>query len=688
MDTSVTHKKVLEIQQLRTWFSTRQGVARAVDGVSFTINEGETFALVGESGCGKSITALSIIQLIPEQGYIAGGTIRLLGEEILKLSESEKRMIRGSRISMIFQEPMTSLNPVYTIGSQVSDVISLHRKLGSSQARQEAIAMLARVGIPHLETQYKNYPHQLSGGMKQRVMIASAVACNPDLLIADEPTTALDVTIQAQILSLIRELRDSMKTAVLLITHDLSVVFHNADQVGIMYAGQIVESSSCAELFKNPLHPYTYLLFRSIPSRQNRGTRLEAIKGTVPRAADFPPGCRFQARCPYAMDKCFKEMPVLIEPEPGHTVACHLFASKTDSLTDKIIHVEQHQHDNRKTSGTKPDEKSVLLSVKDLRTYYPIKRGILKRTVGWVKAVDGLTLEINKGQTLALVGESGCGKTTAGKSMVQLIHPDHGQIVFEGQSVTKLRGKMLRKHRNSFQIIFQDPYSSLNPRMIAGDIIEEGIKVHFPKITKEQRQKRVSGMLQKVGLEPDMALRYPHEFSGGQRQRVAIARALAVEPDFIVCDEAVSALDVSVQSQILNLLKDLQAGYGLAYLFVTHNIGVVEYIADQVAVMYLGRIVEIGQLEEVLDSPKHPYTQSLLSAVPRLEDTAWNPVVLKGDVPSPANPPSGCHFHPRCPKRLDYCHTEYPGYTFFSSSHQCCCYLYGKGTQVHNGLIK
>ncbi len=676
---------IIQVKELRTYFNTAAGLARAVDGVSFDIKEGSTFALVGESGCGKSVTALSIIQLVPEPaGRIAGGEILLRGKNIINLPESEKREIRGNRISMVFQEPMTSLNPVFTVGNQIVEAITLHQKKSAAEAKKIAIDMLAKVGIPNPEARYDEYPHQLSGGMKQRVMIAIALSCKPDLLIADEPTTALDVTIQTQILSLMKELQESMGTSILLITHDLGVVFQNADEVGVMYAGKIVEKASTKVLFRNPKHPYTLKLFRSIPSRQRRDSELETIEGTVPPATEFPEGCRFADRCPWVLPICWENEPALKEAEKDQFVACHLYDTT-------LVHEEDLQDKKlSEPAKTRPlydkyRKEEAIINVKGLKTHYPIRKGVFKRVAGWVKAVDVIDMNLKIGSTLALVGESGCGKTTAGKSIIQLIPPTDGEVIFKEKALTDLSQRELRPYRNKLQIIFQDPYSSLNPRMMIGEILDEGLKIHSPDIKKEERRNKVVQILEKVGLSQEATVLYPHEFSGGQRQRIAIARVLAVDPEFVVCDEAVSALDVSVQAQVLNLLKSLQIEYGLTYLFITHDLGVVEYIADEVAVMYLGRIVEQGLVDEIFDSPKHPYTQALLSAIPKIDDeTGVKKIQLKGDVPSPINPPSGCHFHPRCQYRMEICDKEYPGTSILSETHTCKCYLYDSdGNTVH-----
>ncbi len=670
-------ESVIQVKNLKTHFDTAAGLARAVDGVSFDIKEGSTFALVGESGCGKSVTALSIIQLVPEPaGHIAGGEILLRGKNIISLSEPEKREIRGNRISMVFQEPMTSLNPVFTVGNQIVEAITLHQKKSAAEAKKIAIEMLAKVGIPNPEDRYDEYPHQLSGGMKQRVMIAIALSCKPDLLIADEPTTALDVTIQAQILDLMRGLQKDFGAAVLLITHDLGVVFKNADEVGVMYAGKMVEKSSTRVLFRSPKHPYTLKLFRSIPSRQRRDSELETIEGAVPPATEFPEGCRFAGRCPWVLPVCQENEPLLKEAEKDQFVACHLYDTT-------LVHEEDLQDKKlSEPAKTRPlydkyRKEEAIINVKGLKTHYPIRKGIFKRVAGWVKAVDGIDLNLKIGSTLALVGESGCGKTTAGKSIIQLVPPTEGNVTYKEKNLTSLSQSELRSYRNKIQIIFQDPYSSLNPRMMIGDILDEGLKIHSPDVKKGERRKKVVRILEKVGLSEGATVLYPHEFSGGQRQRIAIARVLAVDPEFIVCDEAVSALDVSVQAQVLNLLKSLQIEYGLTYLFITHDLGVVEYIADEVAVMYLGRIVEQGLADDIFDSPKHPYTQALLSAIPKIDEKSGiKKIELKGDVPSPINPPSGCHFHPRCQYRMEICDNEYPETSIFSEAHSCRCYLY------------
>lgn len=610
---------VLQVKGLKTYFKTSSGTAKAVDGLSFSIPASGTFALVGESGCGKSVAALSIIQLVPEPaGYIAGGGIFLRGVDLTGLTDAEKRRIRGNRISMIFQEPMTSLNPVFTAGAQILETIVLHRKKGKKEAKALSLEMLAKVGFAEPEKIFDEYPHRLSGGQRQRVMIAIALACGPDLLIADEPTTALDVTIQAQILDLIKGLRESTGTAVLLITHNLALVRRNSDHVGVMYAGKIVEKAPTKVIFSNPLHPYTRMLLRSIPAIEMRGKPLLSIPGTVPPATDYAVGCRFSGRCFKEMRGCASIEPVTIEADKGHEVACHLF--------DPVF-MEGPQGAPVKREAATPEteikktaamEDQPILQVQGLKAYYPVKKGFFKRTVGNVKAVDGIDLSIKKGSTLALVGESGCGKTTAGKSILRLVGASGGRVLFRGADVLGASGKALKNMRASIQIIFQDPYSSLNPRLMVKDIIEEGLITLRPEMNHEKRLNKVVKTLGLVGLNKDSLYKYPHEFSGGQRQRISIARALCVDPEFIVCDEATSALDVSVQAQILNLLKSIQEGLGISYLFITHDLSVVEYMADEVAVMYEGRIVERGKTLVVFSNPTHPYTKKLLLAVPRI----------------------------------------------------------------------
>ncbi len=676
---------ILETKDLRTYFRTGSDIARAVDGVSFSIHKGETYAIVGESGCGKSVTALSILQLVARPaGYIAGGSIQLHGKEISSLPPVAMRKIRGNRISMIFQEPMTALNPVFTIGTQISEAIILHQKTSRKEAYKQSIEMLDKVGIPDAIARFNEYPHQMSGGMRQRVMIAMALVCRPELLIADEPTTALDVTIQAQILTLIHELQKEMGTAILLITHDMGIVRENADRVGVMYAGQIVEEAHREHLFSSPMHPYTQLLLRSIPSRTRRDKALATIKGIVPKATQWPAGCRFSTRCPLVMDICRREKPESCSlPKKEHSVSCFLFNKHDQS------------HDHAPIELRDPAPPSALqtsierLKISDLKMHFPIQKGLFKRTVGHVKAVDGVSLSIYKGETLALVGESGCGKTTVGKCIVRLLHPNGGSIQFAQQDLLKLDNASMKKYRRHIQMIFQDPFSCLNPRTMIGETISEGVKTHFPSVEGKERSEKIAELMTRVGLSPDMSTRYPHEFSGGQRQRIGIARALAVNPELIICDEATSSLDVSVQAQILNLLKKLQSELGISYLFITHNLSVVEYLADRVAVMYLGRIVEEGSTQEIFHNPTHPYTKALLSAAPHVDRTTGiKKIILHGDVPSPVNPPIGCHFHPRCSQAQSICSQAYPEQVEVTSSHTCRCVMANRNAAETPGLSR
>ena len=623
-------KPLLTVENLRTWVDGSEGVVHAVDGLSFSVARGETFVLLGESGCGKSMTALSIARLLPDAAGVVSGTVCLDGQDLLQLPESSMRDVRGGRIGMIFQEPGTSLNPVMTVGSQIAEVLARHTALRGDAIGSRVIELLDAVGLPDPQSRVDEYPFQLSGGMKQRVMIAIAIACEPALLIADEPTTALDVTIQAQVLALLRELQGRMGMSILLITHDLGVVSEMAHHVAVMYAGEIVETARRDEFFRNPAHPYSRKLFASLPSRQARDKSLAVIRGRVPSLAQEFHGCRFTDRCDYAWERCREAAPAwtVIGPEQG--VRCHLYAEgargegrgEREKPGEGVREVMGGGVPSSLASGLSP-----LLEVSDLKIHFPIRKGILKRVVGHVKAVDGVSLSVAAGRTLALVGESGSGKTTVGKAIVRLLPPTEGCVRFEGIDLSAITSRELRARRRDFQVIFQDPYSSLNPRMRVLDIVEEGMTALGVGGDRQSRAARVDAVLAQVGLGVEMKYRYPHEFSGGQRQRIAIARVIAVEPKLIVCDEPTSALDVSVQAQILNLLQDLQRRLGIAYLFITHNMSVVEFLAHEVAVMYQGRIVEHGSADEVLGNPKHSYTQALLSAVPVLDAATGREVI-------------------------------------------------------------
>jgi peptide/nickel transport system ATP-binding protein len=641
--------------------------ARPVDGVSFDIAAGECFTLLGESGCGKSMTALGLMRLLPAAAEVAGGSVRFEGTDLLALPESGMRDIRGGGIGMIFQEPATSLNPVLTVGRQIVEALELHSTLRGAAARERAAELLDQVGIPDPRRRLDEFPFQLSGGLRQRVMIAIALAGSPRLLIADEPTTALDVTIQAQVLDLLDDLRHRQDMALLLITHDLGVVARMADRIGVMYAGQLVEEAPRKQFFAQPAHPYSVRLFAALPDAERRGGRLATIPGSVPAAEVRHVGCRFADRCGEVMAECRTSPPPWREIESGQRVRC-ILPGAAPAVAAKV-----GAGDTAIADDSRP-----LLEVSDLQVHFPIRRGILQRAVGAVRAVDGMSLQLMPGRTLALVGESGCGKTTAGKAMLQLLRPTAGSVQLDGVELTTRSASELRPLRAKMQMVFQDPFASLNPRLRIGEIIAEGMLALGTggmggSTGDRDIAARVGPLLEQVGLRADMVGRYPHEFSGGQRQRIAIARALAVHPQLLICDEPTSALDVSVQAQILNLLSDLQRDLRLAYLFITHNIAVVDYLAHDVAVMYLGRVVESGSADEVLRSPRHPYTQALLAAVPRVDGAMGEAPKLAGDMPSPANPPAGCHFHPRCPLADADCRRDYPAARRFGATQFVRC---------------
>ncbi|MDA0692093.1 MAG: dipeptide ABC transporter ATP-binding protein [Nitrospinae bacterium] len=664
---------LLDVQNLKTHFKVGfDKTAKAVDGVSFQLEQGKTVALVGESGCGKTQTAYSIIRLLAENGTNPSGKVLYQGKDLLQFSEESMRQLRGNDIAMIFQEPMSSLNPLYRIGNQLEEPLRLHRKVNQGSARTRCIELLDRVGIPEPQKRIDDFPHQLSGGMKQRVMIAMALACEPKLLIADEPTTALDVTIQAQVLHLMSELQQQTGMGILLITHDMGIVNQMADSICIMYAGKIAEQGPREKVYQNMFHPYTRRLFDSIPKPGDTPYLLNTIPGMVPPATEYGEGCLFANRCEFVMDICTKKESAVYSMEPKHQVTCHLFDQGKNPALD---------HDReRHPAPPRNIEPTEILSVQSLKTHFPVRKGVFRRVAEYVKAVDDVSLNFKRGSTLALVGESGCGKTTFGESLLRLNRNTKGTVMFHDKDIMKLKTPELKLIRKHLQIVFQDPYGSLSPRMTVENIIGEGLEIHFAEQSAEEKSKRIADVLGEVGLAESVRERYPHEFSGGQRQRIAIARALVLEPEFLVLDEPTSALDVSVQAQVLNLLKELQSKHSLTYLFISHNLSVVRYMADTVAIMYLGRIVEQAPVTELFKNPRHPYTRSLLDAVPSLEERKpFNPLV--GDVPSPRNPPAGCHFHQRCPIYLNEpegsplaqkCRSEYPKKTGTETDFVAC----------------
>jgi peptide/nickel transport system ATP-binding protein len=593
---------LLEVNNLRTRFSTEDGAVVAVDDISFKIEQGKTLGIVGESGSGKSVTSFSIMRLLESTGRIESGKIALIGRDLVRLPEAEMRPIRGKDISMIFQEPMTSLNPVFTVGDQVAEAILLHQKVSKADARIQTIKLFKEVGIPEPEQRADSYPHQLSGGQKQRVMIAMALSCNPKLLIADEPTTALDVTIQAQILDILRRLRDQRGMAMLFITHDLGVIAEIADDVAVMFRGKIVEYGSVLEIYTKPQHPYTKGLLACRP-------RLDSPFKRLPTVSDFMETREVDGRVE-VIEKELEDSRLQTLISRGRGRLLH-----PKSELQAIGHPwEQGGH--AADTATIPEGTQPLLEVRDLKVHFPVRKGVLLRVAGHVKAVDGVSFKIYRGQTLGLVGESGCGKTTTGRAIVRLEEPSDGQVLYDGVDVRALAGRAIEKMRRKMQIIFQDPYGSMNPRLSIESALIEPMRVHRIGRSYNERRNRAVALLEEVGLESGFLQRYPHEFSGGQRQRLCIARALTVEPDFLICDESVSALDVSVQAQVLNMLKELQEKRCLTYIFISHDLSVVKFMADMMAVMNGGKIVEFGPSESIYASPREEYTRRLIAATP------------------------------------------------------------------------
>ncbi|QTA92666.1 ABC transporter ATP-binding protein [Desulfonema magnum] len=648
---------ILKIKNLVTAFDTESGRIRAVDDVSFEVKQGQTLGIVGESGCGKSVTSLSIMRLLPKPaGIIESGEILFQDKDIVRTDPDKMHKIRGNRISMIFQEPMTALNPVHKIGKQIGEVFRLHySEMNKKEIQEKSLEMLHKVGIPDPEKRMGEYPHQISGGMRQRVMIAMALACEPDILIADEPTTALDVTIQAQILELMKQLQRDIGMTIIFITHDLGVIAEMCDEVVVMYAGKVAETASVSDLFKNPSHPYTKGLLSSMPRLEYpRKMKLNVIKGMVPSLYELPRGCRFQNRCPYFQAVCETEPPMKSVGE-NHFSCCHFENLKLETRNSKL------ETRNSKFETRNSDQiSSFKLQVSNLKMHFPVYGGVFWRKIGKVYAVDGVSFNVRTGETLGLVGESGCGKTTVGRAILRIYDPTEGDVLFEGKNMSLLGRKALRDLRRDMQMIFQDPFESLNSRHTIGDILEEPFIIHGVG-SPEERKSKVRQLLNRVGISQDAVTRFPHEFSGGQRQRIGIARAIALDPKLMICDEPVSALDVSVQSQILNLLLELQQDMGLTYVFIAHDLAVVKHISDHIAVMYLGKIVEYADADTIYEKAMHPYTQTLISAIPVPDPSVKKQTrILAGDVPSPINPPSGCRFHTRCPIMTEQCKHEEP----------------------------
>jgi peptide/nickel transport system ATP-binding protein len=681
---------VLEIRDLHAEIRLRGSTVHAVDGVSLEVAEGETLGLVGESGCGKSMLGNSIIRLLPPGGLITAGQVLLNGRDLVGVSDADMRKVRGGEIGMVFQDPMTSLDPTMPIGRQIAESVQQHKGVSRKEGLERAAEVLALVGMPRPAERIGDYPHQLSGGLRQRVMIAMALANEPKLLIADEPTTALDVTIQAQILDLIDSLRQRLRMAVILITHDLGVIAERADQTYVMYAGRIAEHASTAGLFGSMRHPYTEALLASIPKiDQDAGHPLYSIPGLPPELTGTLTGCRFAARCRYAQPDCRESDPVLEGPDKAHEFAC--FHPTTTSSED-VAAVDKLGRGEAAAGGPRPDAVPPVVTVADpvppagsavlpllelagVFKEFPVTSGVLQRRTGSVKAVTDVSIEIRPGETFGLVGESGCGKTTIGRMMVALERPTAGRVVFNGNDLGGLSSRQVRNLRSDLQLVFQDPYASLDPRMRVGTILREPLAIQGIG-TRSEQQKRTEELLDEVGLGRSALDRFPHEFSGGQRQRIGLARALALNPRLIVADEPVSALDVSIRSQILNLMKRLQADHALTYLIISHDLSVVRYMADRIGVMYLGRLVEAGTVTDVYERPAHPYTTGLLASIPvpspQHTRTAGG---VKGELPSALDPPSGCVFRTRCPLAQPVCAEELPPVLAFGGEHRAACHF-------------
>jgi oligopeptide/dipeptide ABC transporter ATP-binding protein len=714
---------VLDIQDLSTHIKLTSSVVQAVGNIDLHVEAGETLGIVGESGCGKSMTGLSIMGLLPPGGSIVGGSIKLNDRELVGLKDEEMRRVRGNEIAMIFQDPLTSLDPTKTIGYQVGEPVRLHRGASKSEALDRAVEVLALVGLPRPKERLSDYPHQLSGGLRQRVMIAMALACEPKLLIADEPTTALDVTIQAQILALLKDLKDRLGMGMLLITHDMGVIAGHADRVNVMYAGRVVETAEAVELFDEMHHPYTQALLASIPQlKQDVKKALHAIPGLPPDLTHPPAGCRFAARCTRASDKCRTDEPPLGGKTFEHRYACWhpvdgplalapigeagpdaastglavsdagstepvtadagaagpevvVVAAGLEVTADGRLEVTERQIVAAEANG---DSMAPLLDIRNLVKEYPVTSGaILRRKVAAVHAVSDVSFSVPAGTTFGLVGESGCGKTTIGKMIVALERPNSGAVTLGGVDMSKLRGGELRHKRRDLQLMFQDPHASLDPRMRVGTIIGEPLAVQHLG-SKKSQQERVFELLSEVGLPRNAVERYPHEFSGGQRQRIGLARALTLNPRLIVADEPVSALDVSIRAQVLNLMKRLQASHGLTYVVISHDLAVVKYMADRIGVMYLGKLVELGSGQDIYERAAHPYTAGLIATIPLPDPSAERAkegVAIKGELPSPVNPPSGCRFRTRCQFAQERCAAEEPQLRSFGPGHVAACHF-------------
>jgi len=675
---------VLAVENLRTEFHLRTATVGAVDGVSFTVEEGECVGLVGESGCGKSTTGLSVMKLLPNVGHITGGRILVNGRDVVPLSERAMQAVRGNEVAMIFQDPMTSLNPTMTIGKQIAEPVRVHRGASRQEARARALEVLELVGMPRPAERLDYYPHQLSGGLRQRVMIAIALACEPKLLIADEPTTALDVTIQAQILDLIDELRERLRMAVLLITHDMGVIAGRTDRVMVMYAGKIVEGATTTELFSRMRHRYSEALLDSIPKvDRDKSQQLYSIPGLPPDLTKPFTACRFQPRCRFAIEECARSEPPLVPDTSGHLVACFNPVDH-DEPTPAPVTVSRAAAPTART-GSSPVAgdgtlagRPVILEVDHLVKEFPVTSGaVLQRKVGSVKAVSDVSFAVRQGETFGLVGESGCGKTTIGRLVVALERPTAGEIRFEGTAINRLKGGELRRKRRDLQLMFQDPYASLDPRMRVGTILREPLKVQGIGSSKEQWQ-RVVELIREVGLHPKSIELYPHEFSGGQRQRIGLARALILNPKLIVADEPVSALDVSIQAQILNLMRALQDRHQLTYIVISHDLGVLRYLSDRIGVMYLGKLVEVGNARDIYERPAHPYTRGLIDSIPLpdpVRERAKARRGIRGELPSAISPPSGCRFRTRCPLAEERCAAEEPPMQSFGPDHLAACHF-------------